>query len=82
MFLLDSILLAPLRGIVWMGRKINDVAEQELNDVGRIKQELMSLQMRFELDEITEQEYAESERELLDRLDRLSGQPEEGMAER
>lgn len=81
MFLLDSILLAPLKGIVWLGGKINDVAEQELNDVGRIKEELMALQMRFEMDEITEQLYAEQERSLLDRLDRLSGPPEEGKAE-
>lgn len=82
MFLLDSILLAPLKGVVWLGGKINDVAEQELNDVGRIKEELMALQMRFEMDEITEQQYAEQERGLLDKLDRLSGLPEEGKAER
>jgi hypothetical protein len=80
-FLLDSILLAPLKGVVWLGGKINDVAEQELNDVGRIKEELMALQMRFEMDEITEQQYTEQERNLLDRLDRLSGLPEEGKAE-
>ena len=82
MFLLDSILLAPLKGVVWLGGKINDVAEQELNDVGRVKEELMALQMRFEMDEITEQQYTEQERNLLDRLDRLSGLPEEGKAER
>ena len=82
MFLLDSILLAPLKGVVWLGGKINDVAEQELNDVGRIKEELMALQVRFEMDEITEQQYTEQERNLLDRLDRLSGLPEEGKAER
>jgi len=81
-FLLDSILLAPLKGVVWLGGKINDVAEQELNDVGRIKEELMALQVRFEMDEITEQQYTEQERNLLDRLDRLSGLPEEGKAER
>lgn len=77
MFLLDSILLAPLKGVVWMGRKINDVVDQELNDPGRVKDELMALQMQFELNEITEQEYTEKERDLLDKLDRLSGPPEE-----
>jgi len=80
-FLLDSILLAPLKGVVWLGGKIKDVAEEELNDVGRIKEELMALQVRFEMDEITEQQYTEQERNLLDRLDRLSGLPEEGKAE-
>jgi hypothetical protein len=81
MFLLDSILLAPLKGVVWMGRKINDVVDQELNDAGRVKEELMALQMQFELNEITEQEYTEKERGLLDTLDRLSGPPEEGQDE-
>jgi len=80
-FLLDSILLAPLKGVVWLGGKINDVAEQELNDVGRIKEDLTALQARFEMDEITEQQYAEQECSLLDRLDRLRGPPEEGNAE-
>lgn len=81
MFLLDSILLSPLKGVMWLGRKINDVAEQELNDVGRVKERLMELQMQLELGEITEQEYAEKETELLDKLDRLSGPAEKGNAE-
>lgn len=78
MFLLDSILLSPLKGIMWMGRKIGDVADHELNDVGPVKERLMALQMQLELDEITEQEYSEKEKELLDKLDRLSGPAQEG----
>ena len=71
MFLIDSILLAPVKGVVWLGEKLNEVAEKELNDDGLIKQELMELQLRFELDEINEQEYNEKEKELLDRLDAI-----------
>ena len=71
MFLIDSILLAPVKGVVWLGEKLNEVAEKELNDDGLIKQELMELQLRFELDEISEQEYNEKEKELLDRLDAI-----------
>ncbi len=82
MFLLDSILLAPLKGVMWLGRKVNDVAEQELNDGGRVKEQLMALQMQLELDEIAEQEYIDKERDLLDRLDRLSKLQEEGKVER
>ena len=81
MFLLDSILLSPLKGVMWMGRKINDVVDQELNDVGPVKEQLMALQVQLELDEITEQEYSEKEKELLDKLDRLSGPAQEGNAE-
>ena len=71
MFLIDSILLAPVKGVVWLGEKLNEVAGKELNDDGLIKQELMELQLRFELDEISEQEYNEKENELLDRLDAI-----------
>ena len=69
MFLIDSILLAPLKGVIWMGQKLNDMAQTELTDKGRIKEELMALQLQFELDEINEQEYNRREKELLDRLD-------------
>ena len=71
MFLIDSILLAPVKGVAWLGEKLNEVAERELNDDGLIKQELMELQLRFELDEISEQEYNEKENKLLDRLDAI-----------
>ena len=72
MFLIDSILLAPVKGVAWLGEKLNEVAERELNDDGLIKQELMELQLRFELDEISEQEYNEKENKLLDRLDAIA----------
>jgi len=72
MFLIDSILLAPVKGVVWLAEKLNEIAEKELSDTGRIKEELMALQLRFELDEITEQEYNEKEKELLDRLDAIT----------
>jgi len=69
MFLIDTILLAPLKGVVWLGKKINEVAENQLYDEGRVKEELMALQLQFELDQISEQEYDEKEKELLARLD-------------
>jgi hypothetical protein len=72
MFLLDDILLAPLKSVIWLGRKLNEVAEKELYDEGRIKEELMALQLQFELDEISEQEYEKREEELLDRLDAIT----------
>jgi len=72
MFLIDSILLAPLKGVIWMGEKLGDMAQKELSDKGRIKEELMALQLRFELDEINEEEYGKRENELLDRLDAIT----------
>jgi len=71
MFLLDDILFAPLNGLIWLGKKINDVAEKEFSDEGLIKEKLMELQMRFEMDEISEKEYNAREKELLERLDAI-----------
>ena len=72
MFLIDSILLAPLKGVIWMGQKLSDMAQKELSDKGRIKEELMRLQLQFELDEISQAEYDQKENELLDRLDAIT----------
>ena len=77
MFLIDSILLAPLKGVIWMGQKLGDMAQTELTDKGRIKEELMALQLKFELDEINEQEYNRREKELLDRLDAITKSEEQ-----
>lgn len=71
MFLIDDILLAPLKGVMWLGKKINEVAEKEVSDEGRIKEKLMELQLKFELDEISEEEYNKQEKELLERLDAI-----------
>jgi len=71
MFLIDDILLAPLKGVIWLGKKINDVMEKELSDEGLVKEELMRVQLRFEMDEITEKEYNRREKELLERLDAI-----------
>lgn len=71
MFILDDILLAPLKGVVWLGKKLNEVVQKEVSDEGKIKEELMKLQLRFELDEIDEEEYEEREKELLSRLESI-----------
>ena len=71
MFIIDNILLAPLKGLIWLGEKINEVVEKEVSDEGRIKEKLLELQMRFELDEINEEEYEKHEKELLEWLDAI-----------
>ena len=71
MLIIDDILLAPIKGLVFLGKKISEVAEQELSDEGSIKEQLMELQLKFEMDEIDEEEYDRREGELLDQLDQL-----------
>ena len=79
MFLIDSLLLAPLKGVIWMGQKLKDVADHELYDEGRIKEELLALHMQLELGQIGEEEYDGREKEILDRLDAVTESTEKEM---
>ena len=77
MFLIDDIVLSPLKGLIWLSEKINDMVEREMSDEGLIKERLMELQLRFELDEIDEEAYTRQEKELLKRLNAIHGDEEE-----
>ena len=68
MFLIDDILLAPVSGFKFILGQIQKMAERELNDEGVIKDQLLELQMRLELEEISEEEFAKQEEELFARL--------------
>ncbi|MCX6220873.1 MAG: gas vesicle protein GvpG [Bacteroidia bacterium] len=65
MFLIDDLLLAPLKGVIFIAEKINEVIEKETSDEGALKERLMALQLKFEMDEISEEEYDQREDELL-----------------
>jgi len=77
MFIVDDIVLSPLKGLIWLSEKINDMVEREMSDEGLIKERLMELQLRFELDEIDEQAYTKLEKELLERLNAIHNEEEE-----
>ena len=68
MFLIDDILLAPVSGFKFILGQIQKMADQELNDDTVIKEQLLELQMRLELDEISDAEYQKREAELFARL--------------
>jgi hypothetical protein len=68
MFLIDDLLLAPVTGFKFILGQIQKIADRELNDDTLIKEQLLELQMRLELDEVSEEEYAEREAELFARL--------------
>jgi len=71
MLLIDDLLLLPLRGVIGIFKKINEMAETELSDADRIREKLMEARLKFELDEMSEEEYEKVETELLSRLDSL-----------
>lgn len=69
MLLIDDLFLAPIKLVVWLGEKINETAEYELFDEGRIKERLIHLQQQLEIGQISEEEYDKQEKELLARLE-------------
>lgn len=73
MLLIDDLLLwGPIKGILALARKLQEIAEGEMvDDVGKLKAELQEAQMLFEMDEIAEEEYTRREKDVLARLDAL-----------
>ncbi|MBI2336725.1 MAG: gas vesicle protein GvpG [Deltaproteobacteria bacterium] len=76
MFLLDDLLLAPIKGVKWLGEKLRTMADKELFDPDKIQEELMTLQAKLDMGEIAEQEYEAKEVELLKRLSEIQERQE------
>lgn len=75
MFLLDDLLLSPVKGVLWVFREIHDAAQQELaGESEAITAALSELYMKLETGQITEAEFDTQEKVLLDRLDRLQAE--------
>lgn len=68
MFFIDDLLLAPVNGFKFILRQVQQLADRELNDESVIKEQLLELQMRLELEEVSDEEYAAAEAELFARL--------------
>ena len=68
----------PVKGMVWIASKLKTVAEEEVTDEGRIQEQLLNLQMKFEMDEISEEEYDRKETQLMEKLEAIRKHKEEG----
>src|SRR5215211_5081146 len=68
MFLIDDLLLFPFTGFRFILGQIQKMADQELNDESLVKEQLLELQMRLELEEISEEDFQQQEAELFARL--------------
>jgi hypothetical protein len=69
--LLTSPVLGPMRGVHWLARKVTEEAERQYLDQDRVRTQLLELQMRLEMGEIAEEEYAEQERVLVEQLNAI-----------
>ena len=72
--LLDLLLpqfFIPVKGLNWISKKLYQAAETDITDVGAVQSQLLELQMRYELEEISEEEYERDEKLLLDRIEAI-----------
>ena len=65
MIILDTLLVG---GIKFVLGKLVAAVEAEMNDDSAYREELLAAQMKLELGEITDEEFAETERQLLDAI--------------
>jgi hypothetical protein len=70
MFFLDSLLIDGLRFVL---DKVAAVADAELKDDTVLRERLLEAQMRLDLGELSEAEFARIEREIFDRIRELRG---------
>lgn len=75
--IIDDILFSPLKLTVWLGKKLAETAHEELTDESKIHEELLHLQMRYEMEEISEEEFVKQETRLMERLEAIRKMKEE-----
>jgi Gas vesicle protein G len=73
-FILDSILIGSLRFVL---DKVVAAAEAEMNDDTALRDQLLEAQMQLELGEITEEEFARIEADVLARIREIK-RPQQG----
>src|SRR5579864_9295167 len=70
MFILDSLLIGGLRFVL---EKVAAAADAEAQDDSVLREQLLEVQMRLELGEISDQQFADLERDILARLREMKG---------
>src|ERR1044071_3659473 len=70
MFILDSLLIGSIRFVL---TKVVAAAEAEMQDDTALREQLLEAQMRLELGEISDQEVAAIERDVIARIREIKG---------
>ena len=70
MFILDSLLIGSIRFVL---DKVIAAAETEMQDDSVLREQLLEAQMRLELGELTDEEFAEIEQDVLTRIRDIKG---------
>ncbi|HEY9700061.1 MAG TPA: gas vesicle protein GvpG [Trichocoleus sp.] len=72
--LLVAPITAPLSGLAWIGNKILEQATTELDDKENLNKRLLSLQLAFDMGELSEADFEEQEEALLLAIQELDDQ--------
>jgi len=79
-FIVDNILLSPMKGFMWIVRELHNAAQQEIKDEGdQLTHRLSTLYMMLETSQLTQDEFDQQEQEILTRLDEIEaaqGEPQ------
>jgi len=71
MLVVDDVLLFPLKGLMGIFEKIHQMAKIEVSDEKYDLEKLMELQLRYEMDEISEEDFKKEEAKLQAKLNAL-----------
>jgi hypothetical protein len=69
--IVDDILLSPIKFTIWLGEKLREAAYQEVTDESKIHERLLHLQMQYEMEEISQEEYEKQESWLMEQLEAI-----------
>ncbi len=75
--IVDDILFFPLKFTVWLSSKLRESAYEDMTDESKVHEELLQLQMRYEMEEIDDHAYEKKESELMERLEAIREMKEE-----
>lgn len=60
--------LGPIKGVMWIAEKVGEQAENQMFNADTVRGQLMELELRFDMGEISEADFNEAEEILLERL--------------
>lgn len=64
-----QLLTAPLGGLLWIAEQIEERATTELEKTENLQKRLTTLQLRFDLGDISEEEFNRQEQEILEAME-------------
>jgi hypothetical protein len=71
MLIVDDLLLLPVKGFFGLFKEVANAVDKEFTDDGKVKEELLKIQVLFETDQISEAEYTKHETILFKRLEEI-----------